>query len=172
MAKLPLGQARPAPATRKRNRGQMDHPNGTAPEVDGRNARPRFNDPLQRYLPDNYHPMPPLDPQNVFHVPQDRERGSPSASPPADPLQPPRNADSNSDPTNARKGPPQGINPPRTDGDPSPTLTDVNPEQGPLIGGSRVWLKGRGFPNLFPLFARFGTAVVQTVSVDCLASLN
>ena len=46
-----------------------------------------------------------------------------------------------------------------------PTLTDVNPEQGSITGGARIWLQGIDFPALFPLFARFGTAVVPTVSL-------
>lgn len=51
-----------------------------------------------------------------------------------------------------------------TDGEPTPTLTEVNPESGPITGGARIWLKGINFPALFPLFARFGTTVVATVS--------
>ena len=46
-----------------------------------------------------------------------------------------------------------------------PTLTEVNPDFGPITGGVRIWLKGMDFPALSPLFARFGTAVVPTVSV-------
>ena len=32
------------------------------------------------------------------------------------------------------------------------------------MGGARIWLQGKDFPAVFPLFARFGTAVVPTVS--------
>ena len=49
-------------------------------------------------------------------------------------------------------------------GGPVPTLTEVNPELGPITGGERIWIKGMDFPALFPLFARFGTCVVPTVS--------
>jgi hypothetical protein len=58
----------------------MEHPEGAAPEVDGRNVRPRFDDPpnvrprindlLQRDLPDNDYPMPAIDHRNVPYVPQ------------------------------------------------------------------------------------------------------
>ena len=44
-------------------------------------------------------------------------------------------------------------------------LTEVNPESGSITGGARIWLKGIDFPALFPLFARFGTTVVPTVSL-------
>ena len=57
------------------------------------------------------------------------------------------------------------IAPPVTDGERGPTLTEVNPEHGSIIGGAKIWLKGIDFPALFPLFARFGTAVVPTVSL-------
>jgi hypothetical protein len=62
--------------------------------------------------------------------------------------------------------------PPTPDTDRTPILTEVSPELGPLAGGSRIWLKGQDFPDLFPLFARFGTAVASTVSMDCFASPN
>ena len=88
--------------------------------------------------------------------------GSPSSSlffnPP---IQLPRNAGPNSD---SLKTPHQAIIPPTTDRQPSPTLMDVNPESGSITGGARIWLKGKHFPAVFPLFARFGTAVVSTVS--------
>jgi hypothetical protein len=53
--------------------------------------------------------------------------------------------------------------PPRIDGESTPTLTEVDPEAGSITGGARIWLKGIDFPAVFPLFARFGTAVVPTV---------
>jgi hypothetical protein len=62
--------------------------------------------------------------------------------------------------------------PPTPDMGRAPTLTEVNPEQGPIAGGLRVWLRGCDFPALFPLFARFGNAVVPTVGMDCVASPN
>ena len=87
---------------------------------------------------------------------------SPSSSIPLTPLtQMPPNAGPNSDSLNP---PHQEITPPRTDQQPTPTLVDVNPESGSITGGARIWLKGKDFPAAFPLFARFGTAVVPTVS--------
>jgi hypothetical protein len=62
--------------------------------------------------------------------------------------------------------------PPTPDKGRTPTLIEVSPELGPLAGGSTIWLRGLGFPPLFTLFARFGTAVVPTVSMDCFASPN
>jgi hypothetical protein len=67
----------------------------------------------------------------------------------------------NSEPLTAQQPPMQA---PKTDGEPSATLTEVNPESGPITGGARIWLKGINFPSIFPLFARFGTSVVPTVS--------
>ena len=54
---------------------------------------------------------------------------------------------------------------PRIDAEPIPTLTDMNPEQGYITGGARIWLKGMDFPAHFPLFAGFGTAIVPTVTL-------
>jgi len=73
----------------------------------------------------------------------------------------PRNAGPNFDSLDI---PHQTIVPPRADEEPTPTLIDVNPESGSITGGARIWLKGKDFPALVPLFARFGTAVVATVS--------
>ena len=94
-----------------------------------------------------------------------------SSSPPAvQPFQPPQNADHSPAPRNpveflVRATPPQ-----RTDGERSPTLTEVNPESGSTTGGAKIWLKGIDFPALFPLFARFGNTVVPTVSIyPCLS---
>jgi len=66
---------------------------------------------------------------------------------------PPRNADPSSVPLNTIE-----------DAERAPTLTEVNPDSGSTTGGARIWLKGIDFPALFPLFARFGNAVVPTVS--------
>ena len=90
---------------------------------------------------------------------QYRGADSSNASPLADsPPQLPRNP-------GPWKAPNPVIAPPRIDGEPSPTLTEVNPERGSIAGGGRIWLNGIDFPALFPLFARFGTAVVPTVSL-------
>ena len=61
--------------------------------------------------------------------------------------------------------PPQGIAPDPEPVSWAPTLTESNPESGSVIGGARIWLKGKDFPACFPLFARFGSAVVPTVSL-------
>ena len=148
VAKLPQGQ--------KRRRGHLDQPEEPS-VVDQRNVRARFDDVPQRDVVDE--PMPAFDPRNIPQGGQYRDGDSSSASPPAvSPPQPPRNVV-------PWKPPNPVIAPPRTDGEPTPTLTEVNPEQGSITGGARIWLKGIDFPALFPLFARFGTAVVPTVSL-------
>jgi len=83
---------------------------------------------------------------------------------------PSQNAGTNSDQYSPWNPTTQAIAPPRTDGEPIPTLTEVNPESGSITGGARVWLRGIDFPSLFPLFARFGTAVVPTVSLKDIPS--
>ena len=145
VAKLPQGQ--------KRRRGQIDQPE--EPQVvDQRNVRARFD---EREAVDE--PMPAFNPRSIPQGGQYREGDSSSASPPAvSPPQPPRNAV-------PWKAPNPVIAPPVTDGERAPTLTEVNPEHGSITGGARIWLKGIDFPALFPLFARFGTAVVPTVSL-------
>jgi hypothetical protein len=161
MAKLPQGQKRKQPEE---------------PQVDRRNVRARFDGTLQRDADDNDHPMPPAT--NPRGAPQgwqyqgrqyrEGEGDSSSASPPAvSPPQPsqPRNAGPNPSQISPAKQPNPAIAPPSTDEGPTPTLTEVNPEHGSVTGGARIWLKGMEFPPLFPLFARFGTAVVPTVSL-------
>ena len=54
---------------------------------------------------------------------------------------------------------------PNKNGERTPTLTEVNPDSASITGGVRIWLKGMDFPALFPLFARFGAAIVPTVRV-------
>ena len=68
-------------------------------------------------------------------------------------------------PPNAVKSPSRAISPLRTDSECASALTDVNPDSGSLTGGARIYLIGRDFPAHFPLFARFGTSVVRTVSL-------
>jgi len=100
---------------------------------------------------------------------------STSSSPPlAPPLVPSQSAGSSSAPLDAIKPPSQAVPPPGTEGECTPTLTEVNPESGSITGGATIWLKGMDFPTLFPLFARFGTAVVPTVSslTTCEAPSN
>jgi len=74
------------------------------------------------------------------------------------------NASSRPAPLDATKPPTQTIAPPVTEGESTPTLMEVNPESGSITGGATLWLQGMDFPTLFPLFARFGSAVVPTVS--------
>jgi len=50
------------------------------------------------------------------------------------------------------------------DGGATPTLMEVNPKSGSITGGIRIWLKVINIPATSPVFARFGTAVVATVS--------
>jgi hypothetical protein len=136
----------------------MEQPEDIHPVVDQRNVRPRFEGPSQE-APGNErfdHVTPVInlrDPLGGQH-----SEGSPSSSPPP---QLPRNAGPNSD---SLSTPFQATAPPRTDPEPTPTLIDVNPESGSTTGGARIWLKGQNFPTLISLFARFGTAVVSTVS--------
>jgi len=158
------------PATQeKRKRAQFEQ-EGDPPIPEQRAVRRRMNDAdglAQIHPPDNeqiHHPARAIGHQDAPEGAQS-SGGSSSSSPTlAPPLQPPQNADSSSAPPNAIKPPHQAVAPPRTDGGSSPTLTEVNPESGPITGGARIWLKGIDFPALFPLFARFGTAVVPTVS--------
>ena len=158
-------QGKPATTKGKRTRRDME---GTSSTANDRNVRIRRDEPLPRdppgYEPTD-HPMPAFNPRNA---PQDRGDSSSSASPVAAPLPIPWNAGPNPEPISARNPPnppQQAIAPLRTDGEPAPTLTEVNPESGSITGGARIWLKGIDFPALFPLFARFGTAVVPTVSL-------
>ena len=46
----------------------------------------------------------------------------------------------------------------------TPTLMGINPRSGSITGGARIWLKVINIPATSPVFARFGTAVVATVS--------
>ena len=130
--------------------------------MDRRNVRLRSEGPSQR-APGNERIDGATPATNLQDPPlcgQHRD-GSPfsglSLTPPT---QLPPNAGPNS---NSLNTPHQAIIPPRIDQEPTPTLMDVNPESGSITGGARIWLKGRDFPAVFPLFARFGTAVVSTV---------
>ena len=64
----------------------------------------------------------------------------------------------------------QAISPLKAYAERPPILTEVNPDSGSVIGGVRIWLQGMYFSALPPLFARFGAAVVPTVSVRFLLS--
>ena len=136
------------------------------PSVENRrNVRARFHDFSQRDASheQNDDPMLAVNPWNAPQGGQYHEGGPSNVSPPTVlPPQPPQNAGG---PVSPWKTPNPVIALPRTDAEPTPTLTDVNPEQGPITGGARIWLKGIDFPAHFPLFARFGTAVVPTVTL-------
>ncbi len=130
--------------------------------VDQRNVRARVDDLTQRGADDeqNDHPMPAMNPRNAGQY------RSSSASPPA--VSSPQslwNAGPNPGPVNPWKPSNPAIAPPSTDREIGPTVTEVNPESGSITGGARIWLKGIDFPVLFPLYARFGTTVVPTVSL-------
>ena len=88
--------------------------------------------------------------------------GNRSSSPPTvQSFQLPRNAGSNPGPVGIIGLPDHTTS---EDRERAPILTEVNPDSGSTTGGARIWLKGIDFPALFPLFARFGNAVVPTVS--------
>ena len=142
------------------------------PVEDRRNVRARFHDFSQRDADHerNDDPMLAVNPLNAPQGGQYHEGGPSNVSPPTvSSLQQPQNAGG---PLNPWKTPNPVIAPPRTDAEPTPTLTDVNPENGSITGGTRIWLQVQGmdFPAHFPLFARFGTAVV-TVGQLCLRNL-
>ena len=141
------------------------------PVEDRRNVRARFVDSSRKDADyeRNDDAILAVNPPNAPQGGQHRE-GDPSNASPSTvlPPQPPQNAGPNPGPPSSWKPPNPVIAPPRTDAEPTPTLTDVNPEQGYITGGARIWLKGMDFPAHFPLFARFGTAVVPTVNLRCL----
>jgi hypothetical protein len=153
----------------KRKRAQVEQEEDP-PTPEPRTVRRRMDSPnvlAQINPPGNeqiHPPVPEIDHQDVPEAVQSGE-GSTSSSPPQAPLlESSRGAGSSSVPLDAVKLPNQANAPPTTDGECAPTLTEVNPESGPITGGARIWLKGMNFPALFSLFARFGTAVVPTVS--------
>ena len=137
------------------------------PVEDRRNVRARFLDSSRRDADYERNDgailavNPPNAPQGDRHC----ENASTSTVLPS---QPPQNAGPNPGLPSSWKPPNPVTAPLRTNAEPTPTLTDVNPEQGYITGGARIWLKGMDFPAHFPLFARFGTAVVPTVNLRCL----
>ena len=160
----------------KRKRAPVEQ-DGDSLAPEPRSVRRRMdctNIPAQINPPGNeqiHHPPSDIDCQDAPEAVQSSE-GSTSSSPPLEPpLVPSQSAGSSSD---AIKPPNQAVLPPRTEGECTPTLTEVNPETGSITGGATIWLKGMDFPALFPLFARFGTAVVPTVSklITCEALSN
>ena len=164
----PLQHTRAPLAEGSRTRGQMEQLEEMSQLEYQRHVSPRFGARSQRDTGDARIDRPTLD-INTFQGDQHRDGNSSSLSPSAAPLtQLSNNASSNSSALNALCPLYQAIALPRTYVEPTPTLTEVNPESGPVTGGERIWLKGTDFPT-FPLFARFGTAVVPTVSfMDCV----
>jgi len=132
-------------------------------KLDQRNVRPRLEGHSQG-APGNEptdEAMPVINPQGSSLGGQHCEGNSSDSLPVALPPHLPGNAGPN---VNSLDVPHQAIVPPKADEEPAPTLMDVNPESGSVTGGARIWLKGKDFSVTFPLFARFGTAVVATVS--------
>ena len=140
----------------------MEHSEDIPPAVDQRNVRPRFDGPSQG-APSNErtdYAVPAIHLRDPSLGGQHREGSPISLLPLTLHSQLPRNAGPDPDSTT----PLRAIVPPRTDREPTPILMDVNPESGSIIGNARIWLQGKDFPAHLPLFARFGTAVVPTVS--------
>jgi len=111
-----------------------------------------------------HHLAPDIDHQDASEDVQSCEDITPSSPLLTPPLDPRWSAGSTFARLDAIKPPNQAIAPPRTDGECAPTLTEVNPKTGSLTGGVPIWLQGTNFLSHLPLFARFGTAVVPTVS--------
>ena len=122
----------------------------------------------------NQHPALDIDHQDAAESCEESKSSLPPVPPLTLPLEASWSADSSSAPQEVIKPPSQAIAPPRTDGECAPTLTQVNPESGSTTGGAVIWLAGNDFPAHFPLYARFGTTVVRTVSslVTCEALSN
>lgn len=168
LSRLPQGQPRPAATKGKRTRREME---GAPSNANDRNVRTRLDEPPRRNLPGHEQTDHPMGAFNLRSATQAHDGSSSSPSPPASP---PQNAAPNPEPISwGLPQQQQGVAQPRTEDEASPTLTEVNPESGSVTGGARIWLKGMGFPARFPLFARFGSAVVPTVSLmGSLSSLN
>ena len=150
----------------KRKRVDLEQ-EGDFPTPEPRNVRPRINGSAPRNPPghdQNHLPAPGIDYHGPLEGVQSSEDSSSSSPPLAPPVQPLRSVGTSSATLNPTGPPNQAIAPPGAEGERVPTLTEVNPESGPITGGARIWLKGLDFPAVFPLFARFGTAVVPTVS--------
>ena len=165
LAKLPLELRQRFLATQgKKRRAHQEgalpgpEPNLVPPSVDDVSVLPQSNHPSSGQVDYPALAVDQRDPPQGVQSSEDNLLGSP-------PLvlrpQPSWNAGPSSNPRPARQSsmPELGI-----DGELIPTLTEVNPERGSITGGARIWLKGMDFPSLFPLFARFGTTVVPTVS--------
>ena len=152
-----------SPTREKRKRRHIEESDELPPTINQRNVRPRSAEPPERNSPSelmNY-PLLDINPRDILQGGQHQEASSPLLTPQSGATSP--------DPPNALKRPNQTIAQPRTDGEHAATLTEVNPDSGSITGGARIWLRGVDFPANFPLYARFGTAVVPTVSpLTCL----
>ena len=168
LAKLPLDFRQRLLATQGRQRrADFDRAEGSPPapepsrvpsRVDDTNVRPQSNHPSSWQT---HRPLLVVDQQDSLQGFQSSEESLSSSPPPVLRPQLNWNVGTISNPLPAGQSTMQALG---TDGEPTPTLTEVNPESGPVTGGARIWLKGIDFPALFPLFARFGTTVVATVS--------
>ena len=157
-------QARPPQtAGAKRSRRQIEQSEEIPSTSDRRNVRLRSDGPSQR-APGNERidgATPAINLQDPSLCGQRRDASTSTPLSSTLPAQLPPNPGPN---CGLLDTPHQAIIPPRIHRQPTPTLMDVNPESGSITGGARIWLKGKDFPAVFPLFARFGTAVVATVS--------
>ena len=151
----------PRTATRKkRKRLELEQPEGAALAPEPRFVRPRLDDGnvLVHSHPPISEEILAMNHQNSPRAAGSHEGGSFNSPSLALPTQPPQNANADS----------EAISQPRPDDDPTPTLTEVNPEVASIRGGARIWLRGINFSSRFPIFARFGTTVVPTVSLNHL----
>ena len=148
------------PTGGKRNRLEMEQPEGASPTLEQRSVRPRFDDPSQRDPLADDHRSPA---NHVWESPRCGQscNNSPASQPSLVPLQ----WSTCSSPKSLSDIMPlrQATSSSKIDKETVPILTEVNPESGSIAGGATVWLKGMDFPTAFPLFARFGTTVVPTV---------
>jgi len=145
-------------------RSQMEQSEDVPPKLDHRNVRPRFEGHSQgaRGNERTDEAMSVINPRHSSLGGQHCEGSSSGSLPVTLPPHLPSNAGPYFDSLDI---PHQAIAPPRAGEESTPALIDVNPESGSITGGARIWLKGKDFPALIPLFARFGTAVVPTVSI-------
>ena len=166
--KLPQGQKKSSSAGGKRNRLEMEQPEGTQ-TLDQRSVRPRLDDPSQRTTPGDDNPRPVHQPWDSPKCGRNRSDSPASSLSLMPPTQLPWSECPS--PKSLSDVIPLGQEMPttRTDKEIAPILTEVNPESGSITGGATVWLKGMDFPTTFPLFARFGTTVVPTVR-SCFCS--
>ena len=146
-------------------------PRAVRRRVDYANIPAQINPPRNVQI---HNPASDISYPDAPEVVQSSEVRKSSSAPLAPPLVPSQSAGSSSAPLDAIHPPNQAVPPPRIEGECTPTLTEVNPESGSITGGATIWLKGMDFSALFPLFARFGTAVVPTVSslTTCEAPSN